>query len=145
MKVVLQRVSEASVKVDERIVGQIDQGYMLLVGITDGDSEVELNWMAEKVTGLRVFPDEEGKMNLSLLDVGGSILVISQFTLYGNTQKGRRPSFVKAAHPDLAIVLFDRFVELLRLKVERVETGIFGAKMAVSLINDGPVTLIIEK
>ncbi len=145
MKVVLQRVSQARVTVDGKTVGEIDSGLLLLVGIGQGDSQKDLAWMAEKVVGLRVFSDEAGKMNRSVVDVHGSVLAVSQFTLYGNTKKGKRPSFVAAAPPDLAKPLFDDFVDLLRLRVPHVATGVFGAKMSVDLQNDGPVTLIVER
>ena len=146
MRVVLQRVSRASVAVDGATVGEIAAGLLLLVGFTEGDDEDALAWMAEKVVGLRVFPDDEGRMNRGLDEVGGDILVVSQFTLYGDTRKGRRPSFVHAAHPDLAIPLYERFVQLLRDRAPgAVETGEFGAMMDVELTNDGPVTLVLEK
>lgn len=146
MRVVLQRVSRASVAVDGATVGEIAAGLLLLVGFTEGDDEDALAWMAEKVVGLRVFPDDEGRMNRGLDEVGGDILVVSQFTLYGDTRKGRRPSFVHAAHPDLAIPLYERFVQLLRDRAPgAVETGEFGAMMDVSLVNDGPVTLVLER
>ena len=146
MRVVLQRVSRASVHVDGEVVGRIARGYLLLVGFTEGDDEEALTWMADKVVGLRVFPDEEGRMNLDLQRVGGDLLVVSQFTLYGDTRKGRRPSFVHAAPPDVAIPLYDRFVELLEERCEgAVATGEFGAMMDVELVNDGPVTLVLEK
>jgi D-tyrosyl-tRNA(Tyr) deacylase len=146
VRVVLQRVSRASVAVDGATVGEIAAGLLLLVGFTEGDDEDALAWMAEKVVGLRVFPDDEGRMNRGLDEVGGDILVVSQFTLYGDTRKGRRPSFVHAAHPDLAIPLYERFVQLLRDRAPgAVETGEFGAMMDVSLVNDGPVTLVLER
>jgi D-aminoacyl-tRNA deacylase len=146
MRVVLQRVSEASVVIDGQVSGAIDGGLLLLVGFTGGDTEEDLAWMADKVLGLRVFSDADGKMNEALADVGGGILVVSQFTLYGDTRKGRRPSFVKAAHPDEAIPLYDRFVELLQERAPgAVETGEFGAMMDVALVNDGPVTLVLER
>ena len=146
MRVVLQRVSEAGVIVDGRAVGEIGVGYLLLVGFTEGDSMAEAEWMAEKVIGLRVFQGEDGKMNRDLEDVGGSLLVVSQFTLYGDTRKGRRPSFVHAASPDVAIPLYEGFVTLLEARLPgRVATGEFGAMMDVSLVNDGPVTLVLEK
>lgn len=146
MRVVLQRVREASVTVGGKVVGRIGRGHLLLVGITDEDGEEEVGWMAEKVVGLRVFNDEAGKMNLGLTEVGGDLLVVSQFTLYGDTRKGRRPSFVDAAHPDHAVPLYERFVARLReLAPGRVETGIFGADMDVALVNDGPVTLVLER
>ena len=146
MKIVIQRSKEASVKVDGEIVGEIERGLVILVGITAEDGEEEVDWLAEKAAHLRIFEDENGKMNRSLLDVQGEALVISQFTLYGNCRKGRRPSFVKAAHPDIAEPLVDSFTNKLRdLGIKKVETGIFGADMKVALINDGPVTLVIEK
>ncbi|MEX0837146.1 MAG: D-aminoacyl-tRNA deacylase [Gemmatimonadota bacterium] len=144
MRVLLQRVSRAEVRVDGDVVGQVARGHLLLVGFTDGDDEGALGWMADKVLGLRVFPDDEGRMNLSLEDVGGALLVVSQFTLYGDTRKGRRPSFVDAAHPDVAVPLYERFVAMLRERGVPVETGVFGAMMDVELVNDGPVTLMLE-
>lgn len=146
MRVVLQRVSRAKVTVGERVTGAIGRGHVLLVGFTEGDDEAALRWMAEKVVGLRVFPDAEGKMNLGLDDVGGDLLVVSQFTLYGDTAKGRRPSFVHAAHPDVAVPLYERFVAILEEAAPgRVETGEFGAMMDVELVNEGPVTLVLER
>lgn len=133
-------------RIDGQVVGHIGQGHVLLVGFTGSDRLNEVEWMADKVVGLRVFPDDEGRMNRSLLDVGGEVLVVSQFTLYGDTRKGRRPSFVKAAHPDYAIPLYDAFVKALESRgIQKVETGEFGAMMEVDLVNDGPVTLILEK
>ncbi len=126
-------------------MGRIERGHVLLVGFTDGDDDDALGWMADKVLGLRVFPDDEGRMSLSLEDVGGALLVVSQFTLYGDTRKGRRPSFVDAAHPDVAVPLYERFVALLRERGVPVETGVFGAMMDVELVNDGPVTLMLER
>ena len=146
MRVVLQRVSRARVSISGKVVGEIGQGLALLVGFTEGDGEDEVRWMAEKVLGLRVFSDDEEKMNLSLQDVEGALLVVSQFTLYGDTRKGRRPSFVHAAHPDLAIPLYHRFLGILREKAPaRVESGEFGAMMDVELVNAGPVTLVLER
>lgn len=146
MRVVLQRVSEASVTIEGSIVGEIGAGHVLLVGFTPGDSEEQVTWMAEKIIGLRVFGDEDGKMNLSLDDVDGSLLVVSQFTLYGDTRKGRRPSFVHAASPEIAVPLYERFVALLEARLPgRVATGRFGAMMDVALVNDGPVTLVLER
>ena len=146
MRLVLQRVSQASVSIAERVVGEIEEGLVLLVGFTDGDSEDGLRWMAEKVRGLRVFSDAEGKMNLSLREIGGDILLISQFTLYGDTRKGRRPSFIHAAPPELAIPLYERFLALLREDAPgKVESGEFGAMMDVALVNAGPVTLVLER
>lgn len=146
MRVVLQRVSRGEVRIDGEVAGRIGLGHVLLVGFTEGDAPDDVEWMADKVVGLRVFPDDEGKMNLSLQDVSGELLVVSQFTLYGDARKGRRPSFVHAAPPDIAIPLYERFVEALRARgVSRVETGEFGAMMEVDLVNDGPVTLILER
>lgn len=145
MRVLLQRVSRAEVRVDGESVGAIGRGHLLFVGFAEGDGEEALEWMADKVAGLRVFPDEEGRMNRSLEDVGGSLLVVSQFTLYGDTRKGRRPSFVGAAEPEVAIPLYERFVELLRARAAEVRTGTFGAMMDVELVNDGPVTLMLER
>lgn len=145
MRIVLQRVSRARVAVGERVTGEIGPGLLLLVGFTDGDGEEALAWMAEKVAGLRIFADDEGKMNRSVQDAGGGLLVVSQFTLYGDTRKGRRPSFVEAARPEVAIPLYQRFLELLRATGLAVQTGEFGAMMQVELVNDGPVTLILER
>ena len=146
MRVVLQRVSRASVTVDGETKGAIREGLLLLVGFTEGEDSDALRWMADKVLGLRVFNDQEGKMNLSLEDVGGELLVVSQFTLYGDARKGRRPSFVKAADPEEAIPLYDRFVEILEERAPgRVASGEFGAMMDVGLVNDGPVTLVLER
>ncbi|TCI53673.1 MULTISPECIES: D-aminoacyl-tRNA deacylase [unclassified Exiguobacterium] len=145
MRVLLQRVKEASVKVDEQTVGQIDTGYLLLVGVTHEDTEQEVNWLADKVAGLRVFEDAEEKMNLSIQDVAGKVLSVSQFTLYGDTSKGRRPAFTQAAKPDIAERLYEQFNDRLRTHGLVVETGKFGAMMDVGLVNDGPVTLMLEK
>jgi D-aminoacyl-tRNA deacylase len=145
MRIVLQRVSRARVTVEGRITGEIGAGLLLLVGFTHGDGDETLVWMAEKVAGLRVFPDDEGKMNRSVTEAGGAALVVSQFTLYGDARRGRRPSFVDAAPPDTAIPLYERFVDALRGTGLRVETGEFGAMMDVELVNDGPVTLILER
>jgi len=146
MRVVLQRASRGEVRIDGHIVGRIGHGLVLLVGFTESDTSDEVAWMADKVVGLRVFPDPEGKMNLSLQDVGGEVLVVSQFTLYGDARKGRRPSFVRAAHPDHAIPLYEAFVRALDERgVSKVATGEFGAMMEVDLVNDGPVTLVLER
>ena len=144
MRVLLQRVSRAEVRVDDRTIGRIGRGYLLLVGLTHDDDEGRLVWMADKVTGLRLFADADDKMNLALADVGGAVLVVSQFTLYGDARKGRRPSFIDAARPEIAIPLYERFIALLRERHLPVETGEFGAMMQVELINDGPVTLSLE-
>ena len=149
MRVVLQRVSRAAARVHGRVTGSIDGGLLVLVGFAPTDTDDTLSWMAEKVLGLRVFGDAEGKMNLALADVRGAVLVVSQFTLYGDVQKGRRPSFVDAAPPEVATPLYERFVALLRERGAgsgtHVATGEFGAMMEVELVNDGPVTLILEK
>jgi D-tyrosyl-tRNA(Tyr) deacylase len=145
VRVLLQRVSRAEVRVDGRATGTIGRGFLLLLGVTHTDTEVQAAWMAEKVAGLRLFGDAEGKMNLALADVGGAVLVVSQFTLYGNAEKGRRPSFIDAARPELAQPLYERFVALLRAQGLTVATGEFGAMMDVELVNDGPVTLWLEK
>lgn len=144
MRVVLQRAKNASVAVDGNIVGHIDYGVVLLVGITHDDHEEDAAYLADKIVNLRIFEDEEGKMNRSLLDVEGKILSVSQFTLYGDTRKGRRPSFINAAKPDKAEPLYNQFNQFLREKGVVVETGQFGAMMDVHLTNDGPVTLILE-
>ena len=145
MRVLLQRVSRAEVRVGDRVTGRIGAGFVLLVGFTHSDADDQLVWMADKVAGLRVFPDDEDKMNRSISDAGGGMLVVSQFTLYGDAVKGRRPSFVDAARPEAAEPLFNRFVDLLRGRGVLVETGEFGASMAVELVNDGPVTLWLER
>jgi D-tyrosyl-tRNA(Tyr) deacylase len=145
VRVVLQRVSRASVAIDGKVRGAIDRGFCLLVGFTHTDTPVQVDWMAEKVTGLRLFSDSEGKMNLGLEEVGGALLVIRQFTLYGDADKGRRPSFIAAARPEIAIPLYQRFVAQLKSRGLRVETGEFGAVMAVEIHNDGPVTLTLER
>jgi D-aminoacyl-tRNA deacylase len=147
VKVILQRVSRAAVRVDRRTVGSIGVGLLVLVGFAPTDTDATLDWMAEKILGLRLFSDHEGKMNLDLDEVQGALLVVSQFTLYGDARKGRRPSFVDAAPPAVAVPLYQRFVALLRERSGgiRVETGEFGAMMEVELVNDGPVTLVVEK
>jgi D-tyrosyl-tRNA(Tyr) deacylase len=144
MRVVVQRSKQASVKVGEEVVGQIDHGLVLLVGVTHTDSEQDVEFIADKVANLRIFEDGEGKMNHSVLDVGGAILSVSQFTLYGDCRKGRRPNFMAAARPEQAEPLYELLNRKLREKGLHVETGRFGAMMEVSLINDGPVTLIVE-
>ncbi|MEX0893998.1 MAG: D-aminoacyl-tRNA deacylase [Gemmatimonadota bacterium] len=146
MRVVLQRVSRAAVRIDGAEVGRIGQGFALLVGFAPGDTEDALVWMADKIVSLRLFPDADGRMNLGLEEVDGGLLVVSQFTLYGDTRKGRRPSFIGAAEPAEAIPLYERFVALLRERApSTVETGEFGAMMEVELTNDGPVTLLLER
>jgi D-aminoacyl-tRNA deacylase len=145
VRVVVQRVSRASVRIDDATTGSIDRGFLLLVGITHSDGPEQIAWMADKVLGLRVFPDADEKMNLALADISGGILVVSQFTLYGDANKGRRPSFIDAARPEHAIPLYEGFVARLRESGLKVETGVFGAMMEVELVNDGPVTLILDK
>ena len=145
MRVILQRVSKASVTIDGRVAGAIGRGFCLLVGFTHGDTGEQVDWMADKVSGLRLFPDAEGKMNLGLAEVGGAVLVISQFTLYGDAAKGRRPSFIYAARPETAIPLYERFIAALRARGLETATGEFGADMQVEIHNDGPVTLTLER
>jgi len=145
MRVVLQRVSRASVTIGGGVAGAIGQGFCLLVGFTHADTEAAVEWMAEKVAGLRLFSDADGKMNLGLAEVGGAVLVVSQFTLYGDTSKGRRPSFIDAARPEIAIPLYQRFLAALRARSLEVAAGEFGADMQVEIHNDGPVTLILDR
>ncbi|MEM6690316.1 MAG: D-aminoacyl-tRNA deacylase [Planctomycetota bacterium] len=145
MRLLIQRVSSASVTVQGSVVGEINRGLLILVGVGREDSEAEAAWLADKVANLRVFNDENGKMNRSLIDVGGSILSVSQFTLYGDCRKGRRPAFTDAAEPGLGKQLYERFNELLCEKEIIVETGVFAADMKVSLVNDGPVTFWLER
>ena len=146
MRAVVQRVSRSAVTVEGEVVGAVDRGVMVLLGVTHGDGEEQARWLASKIAGLRIFEDQEGKMNRSLLDVGGGALVISQFTLYGDCRKGRRPSFSNAARPEIAEPLVEQFAEYLRQEgVQPVESGIFGAYMQVEIHNDGPVTLILER
>lgn len=141
----LQRVSRAEVRVGERVAGKIGRGFLLLVGFTHSDTGEHVSWMAEKVSGLRLFADPDDRMNLALADVGGGVLVVSQFTLYGDAAKGKRPSFIDSARPGIAIPLYESFVALLRERGLEVETGEFGAMMDVELVNDGPVTLLLER
>lgn len=146
MRIVLQRVSEASVTVEDERISEIGFGLLLLVGVAQADGEAEADWLAEKIAGLRIMGDEEGKMNRSVTDVRGAVLAVSQFTLLADTRKGKRPSFIGAARPEEAERLFDHFCERLRAAgVDRVETGRFGAMMSVALVNDGPVTIVIER
>ena len=144
MKAVIQRVRRASVTVDDQVVGEIERGFLVLLGITHADGEAESTYLARKIAGLRLFEDEDEKMNLGLGDIGGAVLAVSQFTLYGNVRKGRRPSFVDAARPEQAQPLYVHFCDQLRLENVAVAQGIFQATMQVSLINDGPVTLVLE-
>ena len=144
MRAVVQRVSSASVDSEGVRTGTIGRGFLVLLGVTHSDTEEDAGWLAEKIAGLRVFEDEEGKLNRSLLDVGGEMLVVSQFTLYGDCRRGRRPSFSEAARPETANALYEKFVEYARQTGVSVQTGVFQTMMAVSLVNDGPVTLIID-
>ena len=144
MKIVIQRVSEASVKVDGKIVGEIGKGLMLLVGIDENDEKADADWLVQKVLNLRIFGDEDDKLNLSVKDISGEILCISQFTLIADYKKGNRASFIKAAKPDKAVPLFDYFKEEITKSGLKTESGIFGADMKVSLINDGPVTIVMD-
>lgn len=144
MRVVIQRAKFASVKVNDEIVGKIKEGLVVLLGIKNGDTIKEVEWLANKVVGLRIFEDEEGKMNKELKDIEGEILLISQFTLYGDCIKGKRPSFIEAARPEVAIPLYEEFIKNIKDKNIKIETGIFGADMKVELLNDGPVTLVID-
>jgi len=144
MRAVVQRVSEASVEVDGQVIGEIGRGFVVLLGVTHGDTEQEARYLARKIAHLRVFEDDAGKMNRALADVGGSVLVVSQFTLYGDARKGRRPSFTDAAPPEIAEPLVERFTDFLRDEGLPVATGQFRAKMQVRLCNDGPVTLILD-
>ena len=144
MKAVIQRVSEANVKVDGKIVGEILNGLLLLIGIEEEDEKTDADWLVQKIVNLRIFGDQEGKLNLSVLDISGEILCISQFTLIADYKKGNRPSFIKAARPDKAIPLFDYFEAELSKSALKIESGIFGADMKVSLLNDGPVTIVMD-
>ena len=144
MRLVVQKVSQSSVKIEGEIVGAIDKGYMVLVGITNGDDELLVEKMVDKLVNLRIFEDENEKMNLSLKDVGGELLVVSQFTLYGDCRKGRRPSFSSAARPEVATKLYEEFIEKARKEGIVTKTGQFGAHMMVDLTNDGPVTILLE-
>ena len=144
MRAVLQRVTDADVSVDSKITGKIGKGFVILLGVEDGDSEVDADYLVEKITGLRVFEDSEGKMNLSMMDVGGELLSVSQFTLLADARKGRRPSFVKAARPEEANRLYIYFNEKVREKGIRVAEGVFQAEMLVRINNDGPVTILLD-
>lgn len=144
MRCVIQRVSEASVRVDGEVLGQIGRGYMALIGVEVEDTDADLDYIAKKVSGLRIFEDENGKMNKCLADVQGEILAISQFTLFGDARGGRRPSFITAARPELAVPMYEKIVERWRSEGIKVETGRFGADMKVSLVNDGPVTILLD-
>ena len=145
MRVVVQRVSQSNVKVSGEIIGEINEGLMVLVSFVDEDNDIDLGWMTKKIINLRIFNDDEGKMNRSVQDIGGDILLISQFTLHGSTKKGNRPSFIKAAKPDFAKVMYERFIKVLEQSLgKEIQTGEFGGDMKVSLINDGPTTILID-
>ncbi len=145
MKVVIQRVSSASVEINKKTVAKINQGLLLLLGITDQDTQDDINWLSKKIVNLRIFGDENGLMNKSILNIGGDVIVVSQFTLYSSTKKGARPSFIKASKPEVAIALYEKFVMQLETDIGKpVQTGEFGANMKVELINDGPVTIVID-
>ena len=144
MRVIIQRVSEASVSIDSQVNAKIEQGLMILVGISTEDNQEDIDWLTQKIINLRVFNDENGKMNQSLLDVKGEVLIVSQFTLFASTKKGNRPSFIQSAKPEIAVPLYEQFIESLKATGIEIKTGRFGADMKVSLTNDGPVTIIID-
>jgi D-tyrosyl-tRNA(Tyr) deacylase len=145
MRIVIQRVSEASVRIDNKLVGQIDAGMMILLGIEEADDQSDADWLVQKVLGLRIFSDDEGKMNRSIAEINGRFLVVSQFTLHASTKKGKRPSYIRAARPEHAVPLYEYFIHQLgMLSNTTIETGKFGADMKVSLLNDGPVTILID-
>jgi D-tyrosyl-tRNA(Tyr) deacylase len=145
MKIVLQRVSSASVTIENKIVADIQKGLLILVGIEDADTKEDIDWLVGKITKIRIFDDENRVMNLSIQDIDGDVIVVSQFTLHASTKKGNRPSYIKAAKPDIAIPLYENFVQQLEKELgKKIQTGVFGADMQVSLINDGPVTIIID-
>ena len=145
MRAVIQRVSQSNVKVSGEVIGEIKGGLMVLVSFVDEDNDTDLEWMTKKIVNLRIFNDDEGKMNRSIQDVGGDILLISQFTLHGSTKKGNRPSFIKAAKPDIANVMYEKFIKILEQSLgKKIQTGEFGGDMKVSLVNDGPTTIIID-
>lgn len=145
MKIVIQRVSQASVTIDSKIVAEIKKGLLVLVGIEDADSQIDIDWLCQKITNLRIFGDENDVMNLSVAAIDGEIIVVSQFTLHALTQKGNRPSYIKAAKPEIAIPLYENFVYQLEKEFcKKVQTGVFGADMKVALINDGPVTIVMD-
>lgn len=145
MRVVIQRVSQATVEVNEKIISSIGQGMLIFVGIENQDNDEDIQWLSKKICGLRIFDDADGVMNLSVMDIGGEILAVSQFTLHARVKKGNRPSYIDAARPNISVPLYDRFVKQLAADLSRkVQTGVFGAHMQVKLVNDGPVTLIID-
>jgi D-tyrosyl-tRNA(Tyr) deacylase len=145
MKTVIQRVSQASVTIDSKIVAEIQNGLLVLIGVEDADSQEDIDWLSQKIANLRIFGDENEVMNLSVKDIDGDVIVVSQFTLHASTKKGNRPSYIKAAKPEIAIPLYEQFVQRLKLELgKKVQTGIFGADMKVALLNDGPVTILID-
>lgn len=145
MRAVIQRVSNAKVEIEGDVKGSVNQGLLVLIGIENTDNQVDIEWISSKIIQLRIFADEGGLMNKSIMDIGGNILLISQFTIFGQTKKGNRPSFIKAARPEIGIPIYEELKEMLNLKLgKRIETGIFGADMMVSLTNDGPVTLYMD-
>lgn len=145
MRVVVQRVTQASVTIDGAIKSQIGKGLMMLAGFEETDTEEDLNWLAAKICKLRIFDDEQGVMNLSVQDTDGEILVVSQFTLHASTKKGNRPSYIKAAKPEIAIPLYEKFIEIIEIESgKKIQTGVFGAEMKIALVNDGPVTILID-
>lgn len=144
MKCVIQRVNRASVSVDGRVCGEIKKGILVFLGVCDEDTEQDIKWLADKIIGLRIFEDENERMNFSLSDVGGGLLIISQFTLFGNCKKGRRPDFTSAGKPEFAKMMYEKFIDYCQKSFKNVESGVFGADMKVDLENDGPVTLIID-
>ena len=145
MKVVIQRVSAASVTIDNKIVAQIEQGLLVLDGIEDADNQEDINWLVSKIINLRIFNDESGTMNLSVKDIDGNIIVVSQFTLQASTKKGNRPSYIKASKPEIAVPIYENFLQKMRFELGKpIQSGVFGADMQVSLINDGPVTIVID-
>lgn len=145
MKTVLQRVSQASVTIDSKIVADIQKGLLVLVGIEDADSQEDINWLCQKIANIRIFGDENEVMNLSIKDIDGDVIVVSQFTLHAQTKKGNRPSYIKASKPEIAIPMYEKFVQQLELELgKKVQTGVFGADMKVALINDGPVTILMD-
>lgn len=145
MKTVLQRVSQASVTIDSKIVADIRKGLLVLVGIEDADTQEDINWLCQKIANIRIFGDENEVMNLSVKDIDGDVIVVSQFTLHAQTKKGNRPSYIKASKPEIAIPMYEKFVQQLELELgKKVQTGVFGADMKVALINDGPVTILMD-
>lgn len=145
MRIIIQRVSEASVTIDKKVKSSIGKGLLVLLGIEDSDTEEDIKWLCQKIVNLRIFPDENGVMNKSVLENGGAILVVSQFTLHASTKKGNRPSYIKASKPDFAIPMYEKFVKQLEIDLGKtIQTGEFGADMKVALINDGPVTIAID-